>query len=191
MSEGKDQSVLLLRQAIGWLRDEIDACVQTESIADSPKTSAQTLSRKVFIVHGHDEGAREAVARFLEKIGFQAIILHEQPNQGRTVIEKVEAHGEVGFAIVLLTPDDEGCKVGDKPRLRPRQNTLLELGYFIGRLGRSKVCTLATSKTMELPTDFAGVVWENFDMSGAWKQALGRELKAAGYDIDWNKVMNP
>lgn len=76
-------------------------------------------SSKIFVVHGHDEGAREAVARFLERLGFEAIILHEQANRGRTIIEKVEANGDVGFAVVLLTPDDEGCVKGASPRPEP------------------------------------------------------------------------
>lgn len=146
------------------------------------------LSSKVFIVHGHDDGARETVARFLERIGLEAIILHEQANQGRTVIEKVVAHGDVGFAVVLLTPDDEGCAKGGNLEPRARQNVLLELGYFIGRLGRDKVCALKRG-TLEIPSDFAGVVWEQMDSAGGWKQALARELAAAGHNIDWNKVM--
>ena len=146
------------------------------------------FSRKVFIVHGHDDGARETVARFLERIGLEAIILHEQANQGRTIIEKVVAHGDVGFAVVLLTPDDEGCAKGETPEPRARQNVLLELGYFIGRLGRDKVCALKRG-TLDIPSDFAGVVWETMDSNGGWKQALARELAAAGHDIDWNKVM--
>lgn len=146
------------------------------------------LSRKVFIVHGHDDGAREAVARFLERIGLEAIILHEQANQGRTVIEKVEAHGNVGFAVVLLTPDDEGSIKGGKSEPRARQNVLLELGYFIGRLGRDKVCALKRGE-LEIPSDFAGVVWEQMDTNGGWKHSLARELVAAGHVIDWNKVM--
>lgn len=146
------------------------------------------LSRKVFIVHGHDDGAREAVARFLERIGLEAIILHEQANQGRTVIEKVVANSDVGFAVVLLTPDDEGCVKGGTPEPRARQNVLLELGYFIGRLGRDKVCALKRGG-LEIPSDFAGVVWEQMDNNGGWKQSLARELEAAGHDIDWNKVM--
>jgi predicted nucleotide-binding protein len=93
-------------------------------------------ARKVFNVHGHDEGVREAVARFMEKIGFEAVILHEKANQGRTVIEKVEAHTDVGFAIVLLTPDDEGCVKGGTLAARVRQNVLLELRYFLGKLTR-------------------------------------------------------
>ena len=99
-------------------------------------------SNRTFIVHGHDGEARETVARFLEGIGYIPVILHEQPNMGRTIIEKVEANSDVGFAIVLLTPDDEGCVKGGKPEPRARQNVLFELGYFLGRLGRDRVCAL-------------------------------------------------
>ena len=148
------------------------------------------ISNKIFIVHGHDNGVRETVARFLERMGFEAIILHEQANQGRTVIEKVEAHGDVSFAVVLLTPDDEGCVKGGVVEPRARQNVLLELGYFIGRLGPDKVCALKSGQ-LEIPSDFAGVVWESMDAAGGWKQALGRELQAAGHDFDWNKLMRP
>ena len=156
--------------------------------SDSIDSSTGVPSRKIFVVHGHDEGAREAVARFVKQIGFEPIILHEQPTQGRTVIEKVEAHGEVGFAVVLLTPDDEGCEKGGKSQPRARQNVLLELGYFIGRLGRDKVCALKRGD-VDIPSDFGGVVYQPFDTLGGWKQVLGRELEAAGFEIDWNVVM--
>lgn len=146
------------------------------------------ISRRVFVVHGHDEGAKEGVARFLERLDFLPVILHEQANQGRTVIEKIEAHGDVHFAVVLLTPDDTGCVKGGEPEPRARQNVLLELGYFIGRLGRDKVCALKRGE-VEIPSDFAGVVWEKMDDGGGWKQALGRELQAAGHEVDWNMVM--
>lgn len=152
-----------------------------------PMLKAQ-LSSKVFVVHGHDDAAREKVARFLEQIGLEAIILHEQANRGRTIIEKIDAHSDVGFAVVLLTPDDEGCVKGGTPEPRVRQNVLLELGFFIGRLGRNKVCALKRGE-VEIPSDFDGVVWETMDSAGAWKQALARELEAAGHSIDWNRVM--
>jgi predicted nucleotide-binding protein len=133
--------------------------------------------------------AREIVARFLASIDFKPIILHEQVNQGRTVIEKVEAHGDVGFAVVLLTPDDLGkAKDDDQLEPRARQNVLLELGYFLGRLGRPRVCTF-TKGEIKVPSDFAGVVWTAMDDAGGWKQGLARELSAANYKIDWNKVM--
>jgi predicted nucleotide-binding protein len=158
---------------------------QEASIAPGRKDE---LSRRVFIVHGHDEGAREAVARFLERLGLQPVILHEQANRGKTVIEKFEAHRDVGFAVVLLTPDDEGCEKGGTPRSRARQNVVLELGYFVGVLGRDRVCALRRG-AVEIPSDFAGVVYVPFDETGGWKQALGQELAAAGFEIDWNRVM--
>lgn len=148
------------------------------------------MANKVFVVHGHDEGAREAVARFLEKIGLDAIILHEQANQGRTVIEKVEAYGDVGFAVVILTPDDQGRKKDDKDlEPRARQNVLLELGYFIGRLGRNRVCTLKRGE-VGIPSDFAGALWVEMSDGNAWKLALAKELSAAGCKVDSEAVLN-
>lgn len=148
-----------------------------------------STSKSVFIVHGHDGEAREATARFLSGIGFKPVILHEQASRSRTVIEKIEAHSDVGFAVVLLTPDDLGKAVnGQDLEPRPRQNVLLELGYFMALLGRDRVCALKRGE-VEIPSDFAGVVWHEMDSGGAWKTALGRELDAAGYNIDWNAVM--
>jgi predicted nucleotide-binding protein len=146
-------------------------------------------SKHVFIVHGHDGEAKESVARFLSTIGFKPIILHEQPNKGRTIIEKVEAFREVGFAVVLLTPDDEGkAKGAGSLEPRARQNVLFELGYFIGSLGRERVCALLRDE-VTIPSDFDGVVWTKMDSGNGWKQSLGKELEASGYEIDWNLVM--
>lgn len=146
------------------------------------------FERKVFVVHGRDDGPREAVARFLERLGFEPVILHERANLGRTVIEKIEAHSDVGFAVVLLTPDDEGNLKGEPPQPRARQNVLLELGYFIGKLTRQRVCTLKVGD-LEIPSDWRGVIDEPFEVGGGWKQTLARELQAAGFEVDWNKVM--
>ncbi|MBT2791941.1 TIR domain-containing protein [Paraburkholderia strydomiana] len=188
VEENIKRSIGLLQSARASLLAELaDAASQLGSAGDASSKS-KPLSRRVFVVHGHDDGAREAVARFLEKIGFEPVILHEQANRGGTVIEKIEAHGDVYFAVVLLTPDDTGCVKGGEPEPRARQNVLLELGYFIGRLGRDKVCALKRGE-VNIPSDFAGVVWEAMDAGGSWKQALGRELDAAGHAIDWNKVM--
>lgn len=156
----------------------------------SPRpTQVLHMSNKVFIVHGHDEAARETVARFLEKIGFDPVILHEQPNRGRTIIEKIEDNADVGFAVVLLTPDDMGrARDADELEHRARQNVLLELGYFMARLGRDRVCALRRGE-VSIPSDFAGVVWAEMDDGGGWRQSLARELEAAGHSIDWNEVM--
>lgn len=137
----------------------------------------------------HDAAPKAEVARFIEKLGFEAIILHEQSNKGRTLITKFhEVADEVGFAVVLMTPDDCGGSVPDgdlKPRAR--QNVVFELGFFIGKLGRERVATLVKGD-VEKPSDFDGVVYISLD-SADWKNQLGKELQEAGYDIDWNKVM--
>jgi len=182
----RDIQAVTSQLIIPFVRDYKD---YIESNGEPENSLAVPLSSKVFIVHGHDGEARETVARFIGNIGFEPIILHEQANKGRTVIEKVEANSDVGFAVVLLTPDDLGrANNQNELEARARQNVMLELGYFIGKLGRDKVCALRRGD-VSIPSDFAGVVWEDMDDNGGWKQALARELQAAGHTIDWNKIM--
>lgn len=188
LSRSKENSIALLEQAIESLEERLCDAAPVARPSDFPVTPKE-LSRKVFIVHGREEGPRETVARFLERLGFEPIILHEQASGGRTVIEKIEAHRDVGFAVVLLTPDDVGGSKGGASEPRARQNVILELGYFMGLLGRSHVCALKRGE-LEVPSDFEGVVYVPLDNSGGWKQALGKELEEAGFEIDWNKVMS-
>lgn len=143
-------------------------------------------SYKIFLVHGHDEAAKETVARYLEKLKLHPIILHEQPNSGRTVIEKFEKYsGDVGFAVVLLTPDDVGASNIDPTSLQPRarQNVVLELGYFLGKLTRTRVCALYKNG-VDIPSDIQGVLYIEMDKSGAWKTKLAQELVQAKCPID-------
>lgn len=144
---------------------------------------------KVFIVHGHDSGLKNEVARFLEKLKLSPIILHEQPSAGETIIEKIERYSNVGFGIVLYTPCDKGCSAIDEANMkyRARQNVVFEHGYLVGKLGRKKVCALVKSD-IEKPNDISGVVYISYDESGAWRIELAKELKAAGYNIDFNKL---
>lgn len=186
----KQESIDLLNAAIDALTERIAEASEIGSVDPVSEKIDFSKNRQVFVVHGHDEGARNAVARFLEKIELRPTILSEQPNKGRTIIEKFEAHAEVGFAVVLLTPDDEGCAKGSPPQPRARQNVILELGYFIGKLGRARVCALK-SAGLEIPSDILGVVWTEYDPNGGWQRGLANELQAAGYEIDWNKVMRP
>ena len=139
----------------------------------------------VFIVHGHDVEAKETVARYIEKLGIKAIILHEIPNIGRTIIEKFEDHSNVGFAVVLLTPDDLGFSKDKKNIIKPRarQNVIFELGYFMGKLGRKRVCVLY-KENVEIPTDYEGILYIKLDNTGEWKQSLIREMKAIGLEIN-------
>jgi predicted nucleotide-binding protein len=145
----------------------------------------------IFIVHGHNNEAKETVARFLEKVGLDVVILHEQPDRGRTIIEKFEANTQVGFAVVLLTADDVGAPRSAQDKLNPRarQNVIFELGYFVGTLGRAHVCTLI-EEGVELPSDFSGVLYVPLDNGGNWKFRLASEIKAAGIHVDLNRIMS-
>lgn len=146
-------------------------------------------TNRAFIVHGHDEAARESIARFLARVGVEPIILHEQATEGRTIIEKLEHYSDVDFAVILLTPDDIGAAKteSDKLRSRARQNVLLELGFFAGKLGRKHVCALYLGP-LELPSDYLGVGYVELDSAGGWQLKLAKELRAAGFSIDMNAI---
>ncbi len=190
VAQGKQEAIALLGQAIRDLEEDIlDHESTSASRAVQPPTGKQRNLSGVFIVHGHDGEVREAVARFIERLGFEAVILHEQPNKGRTIITKFSEEAQnVGFAVILLTADDIG-KANNAPDLRhrARQNVIFELGFFIGKLGPACVAPIVKGE-IELPSDFDGVVYISFDGED-WRTKLGRELQAAGYKIDWNKVM--
>jgi predicted nucleotide-binding protein len=187
LEKSKARALALLHQSIQALKERIEEQKTLNPAHVAVAQASIANSNKVFLVHGHEGEPKEAVARFLEKIGLNPIILHEQPNLGQTAIEKFEKHADVGFAIVLLTPDDVGGQ-GQDLKPRARQNVILELGYFIGRLTRERVCAMKAGD-LELPSDILGTVWIDFDAAGGWHQKLGEELAAAGYEFDWNLVM--
>jgi predicted nucleotide-binding protein len=149
-------------------------------------------ANKVFVVHGHDGEMKQYVARVLDKLGLNPVILHEQNNAGKTIIEKFIDNSDVSFAVVLLSPDDKGYPASasaKSAKSRARQNVILELGFFIGKLGRDRVFTLKQSNDLEIPSDFAGVLYTLFDSAGQWRFELVRELQAAGYAVDANKLL--
>ncbi|WP_298307966.1 nucleotide-binding protein [Flavobacterium sp.] len=185
---------------ISIINDSIDEAIgiienlDTFAVLDSQdeKKDSKSMkkdSKKVFIVHGHDKELKESVARFLEKIGLEPIILNEQVNGGLTIIEKFEKNSDVQFAIVLMTSDDLGNSKQNIKTLNPRarQNVILELGYFLGKLGRNNVCALIKGD-LERPSDYDGVVYVNVDQYDGWKLLLTKELKQAKLDFDSNKV---
>jgi predicted nucleotide-binding protein len=168
----------------GWDRMETK---EKDGMATSPDTN--TANRhEVFVVHGHDDALRSEVCRLLEKLGLKPIVLFEQPDKGRTVIEKFEQHANVGYAVVLLTPDDEGGLRGkEQVTPRARQNVIFELGFFYGKLGRKNVCAIL-KEGLEFPSDINGVIYKRADHAGAWRLELAKEMKAAGLGIDLNKL---
>lgn len=134
--------------------------------------------RKIFIVHGHDGEMKEKVARIIEKLNFEPIILSEQPNCGKTIIEKIESYSDVRFAIVIYSPDDS---MSDG-KLRGRQNVVFEHGLFIGKLGRQNVMCIR-DKSVVLPGDIDGIVYAH---SNELQKEIIKELKSVGLDVDAN-----
>jgi len=189
MRIGHLQGIIAKGLAVSVQKTEHSVDVTSSVQQSSPVMTSN--SNKVFVVHGHDNEAKEMTARFLEKIGLKPIILHEQPSSGRTIIEKFEMYSDdVAFAIILLTPDDVGGTKGDSSNQSPRarQNVILELGYFMGRLGRTRVCALH-KEGVELPSDYQGVVYIPMDSAGAWKAKVAQELSQSKLSIDLNGLV--
>jgi predicted nucleotide-binding protein len=162
---------------------------QTNNFTQTPSVPYPVSARnkrKVFIVHGRDNEAKQEVSRFIEKLGLEVIILHEQASSGMTIIEKIERYSnDADFAIVLYTACDHGRGVHESkipPKNRARQNVVFEHGYLMARLGRRNVCSLVKGE-IETPNDISGVVYVPLDSYGAWKTEVSKELNACGYSI--------
>lgn len=145
----------------------------------------------MFVVHGHDHALKAEVENFLHQIGLEPVVLHRQPDQGQTIIEKFEQNSDVGYAFVLLTPDEMAYTMYQdslpdsdrKKERRARPNVIFEFGYFVGRLGRSRVCCLYKGDVV-LPSDLSGLVYKKIDESfDSQAFSIIKELKAAGYQI--------
>lgn len=171
------------------ITNEIERECKMKIQSETSKTKPTMDKSKVFIVHGHDDAAKEKVARFIEKLGFEAIILHEQASSGNTIIEKIEEYSNVGFAIVLYTPCDEGGPKGKKDQVKPRarQNVVFEHGYLMGKIGRKNVCFLLKGD-VEIPSDIAGLAYGEIDKGDGWKSKVADEMEACGYEVDRNKM---
>ncbi len=162
---------------------------------DTVKTESKgnISPENIFLVHGHNEEMKQSVARTIEKLNLKPIILHERPNKGRTIIQKFIDHSNVGFAIVLMSGDDYGFTKTDNSsnaKLRARQNVILELGFFLGRLGIEKVVALFEQiENFEIPSDYDGVIFIPYDPDGRWKFDLIKELKASDYNVDANLII--
>jgi predicted nucleotide-binding protein len=156
------------------------------------KATSPALSNRIFVVHGHDHALKTDVERFLRELHLEPVVLHRQPDRGMTLIEKFEQHSDVGYALILLTPDDvaypaesESLPDADTPKeRRARQNVIFEFGFFVAKLGRDRVCCLYKSG-VKLPSDLTGLIYKEVGASiDAQAFSIIRELKAAGYKIN-------
>jgi len=180
------------QRVLGALKAAVVLCERQErektSVEPTLKVKKATPGKEIFLVHGHEKLLLEQTARFLEKLELKPIILFEQPGEGQTIIEKLEKNCAVSYAVVLLTPDDVGKAAKEDGEVQPRarQNVILELGFFIGKLSRSNVVVLY-DESVELPSDYRGVEYIKIDAEGAWRMKLAREIKHAGLSVDMNK----
>ncbi|MDO5558301.1 MAG: nucleotide-binding protein [Oscillospiraceae bacterium] len=176
-----DETISFIKEAL----QEID-----RSKYDIRKSGVDMNNKKVFIVHGHDNGAKVDVARFIERLGLEAVILHEQVSRGNTIIEKIEQNSNVGFCIVLYTPCDIGYEAEheENKRSRARQNVVFEHGYMIAKLGRDNVCALVKGD-VEKPKDISGVVYIQMDTNDGWKIQVAKELRSSGFSVDLNLIV--
>jgi len=180
--KGINESRELLDETIIYISKYGSENMSEEKICDS-----KVMKRKVFIIHGHDDALRAMVARVIERQGLEAIILHEQSNSGRTIIEKFEEYANsCDFAIALFTPDDLDSDSNNQDKFRARQNVLFELGFFYGKLGRKHTCVVKKGK-IEIPSDLHGIVYVDSN-SDDWRYQLVEELKATGFDVSKDRI---
>ena len=184
---GLDSAIAKLHSMIDEIRDFWDDDVSATGDTAIPQMDVPLNTSEVFVIHGRDDGTKNTVARFLEGLGVEPVILGEKPDEGRTIIEKFERYAQVNFAIALFTPDDVGGLEDGQLRPRTRQNVIFEFGYFIGKYGRDRVRALVKGD-IEIPSDYSGVLYIPFDDSESWKMRLIGEMKSAGFEIDANRA---
>lgn len=173
----------------GELEALIDAGA-TDVGANATTAPADEPSKKIFLVYGHDKPARTQLDSMLRRWRLEPVILDELPSKGQTIIEKLEDYTEdVGFGVVLATPDDLGYPkdAEDQKAYRARQNVVLELGMLLMKLGRPKVAILLGSQVdMERPSDIQGLIYIPFkaDLQKEAGPLLAKEMAEQGYEID-------
>lgn len=167
----------------GKAQDEVKAVIDNSTLSDS---------KKIFVVYGHDDIARTQLEAMLRRWDLEPIILDQQASGGQTIIEKLEEYAaDVGYAIILATPDDEGkAKSESSYKSRVRQNVVLELGMFLAKLGRNRVAILWKEATdFEKPSDIQGLIYIPFkDKVDDVSVSLIRELSRQGYKIDSGRI---
>lgn len=184
----KNNLITALKQLLAALQDD----VYGELITESSQSISPALSNKVFIVHGHDNELKLDVERFIREIGLQPVVLHREIDRGQTIIEKFEENSDVGFAFILLTPDEIAYTADQKDKkdterkweYRARPNVIFEYGYFIGKLGRERVCCLSKGN-VTVPSDISGLLYKSINNTvDEQGMAIIRELRAVGYTIN-------
>ena len=149
--------------------------------------------RRIFVVCGTDDEMKQAITNALTKLWLVPVVMCEEPSQGRKIVERFADYKDVGFAVVLLSPDDFAYAKEDSPtkrKLRPRQDVVFELGFLIGTLGKENIIVFYREcANFECPNDFEGLKLTAFDDRDSWKLALIRELTNGRYAVDADRIL--
>ena len=135
--------------------------------------------KKVFLSHGHDELSLLKIRNYIKVIlKHDVIVLKEMPDNGLTIIEKLEAYSkDCDFAIILISCDD----FKDTNFPRARQNVIHELGFFHGKIGRKKVL-LCKEEGVELFSNISGLIYKEFNKNNI--EYIFNDLKTAIDNLD-------
>jgi predicted nucleotide-binding protein len=166
---------------------------KSETTVAQPAKSGSTIRRRIFVVCGTDDTMKQAVTEALVKLWLVPVVMCEEPSQGRKIVERFADYADVGFAVVLLSPDDSMYDKDESPtkrKLRPRQDVVFELGFLLGKLGKGNVLVFHREcANFEGPTGFEGIKSVAFDDRDSWKIALIRELNNCGYIVDADRIL--
>jgi predicted nucleotide-binding protein len=180
----------------GQERDQFHALLEaasTDATQSNPKRTGGSGDVKIFVVHGHDDRAREQLELILMKLGLQPFILMNAPGGGRTIIEALEhqIYEKAAFGIVLMTPDDYGypkAKTDADRQPRARQNVILEAGMIMAALGRERMAILKKG-ALEIPSDLDGLLRLEFNEHvKEIVPKLAQSIIDAGITIDQSKI---
>ena len=159
----------------------------------SAASTSGNLGRRIIVVSGADSEMKQAVTGVLTKLSLIPVVICEEPSQGKKIVENFRRdYADVGFAAVLLSPDDFAYaknEAATKRKLRPQQDVVFELGFLLGKLGKGKVHVFFRECTNFVPTDFEGIKVTAFDDRDSWKLVLMRELTNCGYHVDADRVL--
>lgn len=190
VAEDPDYVKIIIDEMIYEVQNLIDDENDFDNLSHLKKSEKNAIdNKKVFVVYGHNEASKEKVSSFIKGIGLVPVILDEKPNKVQTIIEKLTENADVGFGVVLYTPDDTVTNHSETYK-QSRSNVIFEYGYFIGKLGRKRVALLMDSSVeAKENSDLTGTGYIKMDGSDGWKLNLAKELKSSGYDVNLNKYL--
>ncbi len=166
-----------------------------EPTSQAPQTASTPCGppRRIIVVSGTDESIKQTITGALRKLGLAAVVMSEEPSQGKKIVDRFADYADVGFAVVLLSPDVYVYPKGEEATKRqrtPNQDVTLMFGFLLGKLGKDRVLAFyKETPNFRIPVEFEGVKITALDDRDSWKHALIRELTGCGYTVDAERLL--